>query len=191
MLRQAYMGLVGAQPAQGPDLTRNTLGAIIFDWRKRGSYSLSAIDSEPLQPFCFGKPPRANDVCWVLCFLGIAQRYSSTFARGPMAGALIGVPVTSNIEPWHGQSQHASKLFQCRWQPTWVQLAEFRCSAPASSRYAAIFVSPRRTIPPSPGIRSSSEVSSPGATYSAKLFSAVTFSVKKFFAAFSGTRPGA
>ena len=29
-----------------------------------------------------------------------------------MAGALIGCPLTSNIEPWHGQSQHVSKLFQ-------------------------------------------------------------------------------
>ena len=103
----------------------------------------------------------------------------------------MGSPFTSNIEPWQGQSQHVSKLFQCRWQPTWVQLAEFRCKAPASSRYAAIFASPRRTIPPWPGFRSSSELSSPGATYSAKLFSAVTFSVKKFFAALSGTRPGA
>ena len=41
-----------------------------------------------------------------------------------------------------------------------------------------------------PRLSSSSEPISPGATYSAKLFSAVTFSAKKFFAAFSGTRPG-
>ena len=44
--------------------------------------------------------------------------YSFTLAKGPMAGALIGCPSTSNIEPWHGQSQQVSKLFQCRWQPT-------------------------------------------------------------------------
>ena len=51
-------------------------------------------------------------------FLGIAECYSSTLARGPMAGALIGCPLTSNIEPWQGQSQQVSKLFQWRWQPT-------------------------------------------------------------------------
>jgi hypothetical protein len=65
-----------------------------------------------------------SDVC--LKPLGIVQCYSSTLARGPMAGALMGCPSTPNIEPWHGQSQHVSKLFQCRWQPTWVQLAECR-----------------------------------------------------------------
>ena len=44
--------------------------------------------------------------------------HSFTLARGPMAGALMGCPSTSNIEPWQGQSQQVSKLFQCRWQPT-------------------------------------------------------------------------
>lgn len=57
-------------------------------------------------------------------------------ADRPIAGALIGTPFTSNIEPWQGQSQHVPKLFQCSWQPTWVQLAEFRCRAPASSKDA-------------------------------------------------------
>ena len=38
----------------------------------------------------------------------------SIFASGPMAGALIGWPPVSNIDPWHGQSQQVSKLFQCR-----------------------------------------------------------------------------
>ena len=60
---------------------------------------------------------------------------------------------------------------------------------PQSSRYAAIFSSPRRTIAPWPRFRSSSEPSSPGATYSAKLFKAVTFSVTKFLAALSGIGP--
>jgi hypothetical protein len=51
-------------------------------------------------------------------------------------------------------------------------------------RQAAIFSNQLRTIAPCPRSRSSSEPSSPGATYSAKLFRAVTFSVIKFFAAF-------
>lgn len=45
------------------------------------------------------------------------ERRFSALASAPMAGALIGWPPTSNIDPRHGQSQHVSKLFQCRWQP--------------------------------------------------------------------------
>jgi hypothetical protein len=42
------------------------------------------------------------------------------------AGPLSAVPSIAKWEPWHGQSQHRSKEFQCRWQPTCVQAAETR-----------------------------------------------------------------
>jgi hypothetical protein len=52
------------------------------------------------------------------------QAYVRTGRKADTAGALIGWPFGAKIEPWQGQSQQVSKLFQCRWQPIWVQLAE-------------------------------------------------------------------
>jgi hypothetical protein len=68
---------------------------------------------------------------------------------------------------------------ECRWQPRWVH-----------SRYAATLLRPSRTIAPLPGFRSSSEDSSPGARYSAKFFTAVTFSFRKLPTAHGIMRSG-
>ena len=78
-----------------------------------------------------------------------------------------------------GQSQHRSSEFQCRWQPTWVQAADTRWTRPLSSRNAATLRSPSRMMAPCPGLSSSTDFNSPGATYSAKFFTAVTFSTMK------------
>jgi hypothetical protein len=49
--------------------------------------------------------------------LARAEFYSFTLAKGPMAGALIGWPSTSNIEPWHGQSQQVSNYSNAGGSP--------------------------------------------------------------------------
>src|SRR5437879_1263440 len=60
--------------------------------------------------------------------------YGFTSARGEKAGPLSAVPSGANCEPWQGQSQQRSKLFQCTWQPRCVHVAERRKSFPRSSR---------------------------------------------------------
>src|SRR2546423_6816117 len=54
--------------------------------------------------------------------------YGFTSARGEMAGPLSAVPSGANCEPWQGQSQQRSKLFQCTWQPRCVHAADRRKS---------------------------------------------------------------
>ena len=64
-------------------------------------------------------------------------------------------PSAAKIEPWHGQSQVPSALFQVTVQPLCVQDADTAWSVPEPSRHAAIFSSPRTITPPSPGAMSS------------------------------------
>ena len=56
---------------------------------------------------------------------------------GSRAGPWMTVLSASNIEPWHGQSQVRSALFQVTVQPLCVQLADTACRSPWSG--------PRRT----------------------------------------------
>ena len=58
-------------------------------------------------------------------------------------------------EPWHGQSQLRSAVFQLTWQPRWVQIGETATSVPSSRRWPATFSPAWRTMSPSPGARSS------------------------------------
>ena len=131
-----------------------------------------------------------SDIWYVLSSLGIAQCYSSILARGPMAGALMGCPSIPNIEPWHGQSQHVWKVS--------AGGSQHGCSLPSAGAGLPL----RRDTPQSstvPVARSRLRRASDRPVNSAhpvrhtrrSSSSAVTFSVKKFFAAFSGMRPGA
>jgi hypothetical protein len=47
-----------------------------------------------------------------------------TSSSDEMAGPFSAVPSGPNWEPWQGQSQQRSKLFQCTWQPRCGQRAE-------------------------------------------------------------------
>src|SRR3982751_1675794 len=57
--------------------------------------------------------------------------------RGDSAGPAITDPSVANREPWHGQSQVRSAVFQVTRHPICVQTAGHSDSAPAASRYAA------------------------------------------------------
>ena len=49
---------------------------------------------------------------------------ASTGSSGWIEGPFRTFPEVSKREPWHGQSQLFSALFQCTWQPRWGQMAE-------------------------------------------------------------------
>src|SRR2546423_6687230 len=85
----------------------------------------------------------------------------STGARSATDGPFSTLPSGSKREPWQGQSQVVSFRFQCTMHFKCGQTAVISCSAPASSRYTAIFFAPRRTTAPWPGFRSSAEEISP------------------------------
>jgi hypothetical protein len=65
-----------------------------------------------------------------------ARRYSAassfferlTLAKGSTAGPFRAVPSGANWDPWHGQSQHCSSVFQCATHPRCVQAAECKCN---------------------------------------------------------------
>ena len=46
----------------------------------------------------------------------VSRRYCSTSDRPTRAGPVITSPVAVNREPWHGQSQLFSSVFQCTTQ---------------------------------------------------------------------------
>jgi hypothetical protein len=89
------------------------------------------------------------------------EQTQSISGRDETAGAFRTVPSTAKCDPWHGQSQHRSREFQCTWQPTCEHVADRLCSVPSSLRNAAILVIPSRTIAPSPGRSRSTESISP------------------------------
>jgi hypothetical protein len=64
-------------------------------------------------------------------------------------------PSAAKIDPWQGQSQVLSALFQVTVQPLWVHVAETEWSSPPASLHAAIFSSPLTITPPAPGAMSS------------------------------------
>ena len=72
-----------------------------------------------------------------------APAYAS--GNGFSAGPLSTLPSGENCDPWHGQSQLRSNPFQWTMHPRCVHVADRRCSAPSSSRNAAIFFNPSRT----------------------------------------------
>ncbi len=72
--------------------------------------------------------------------------------RGPWSTS----PSGSKREPWQGQSQLRSALFQSSWQPRCVQIGETATRLPSSRRWPATFSPPWRTMSPSPGASSSS-----------------------------------
>jgi len=53
---------------------------------------------------------------------------------GSVAGPWITAPSCANTEPWHGQSQVESALFQVMEHPMCVHAAEKACSVPLSVR---------------------------------------------------------
>ena len=49
-------------------------------------------------------------------------------------------PVAENIEPWQGQSQVRSALFQVTGQPLWVHAADKACGCPSADFQTAMTV---------------------------------------------------
>jgi hypothetical protein len=64
----------------------------------------------------------------------LAAAGTFAFDNGSVAGPWITSPSAVNIEPWHGQSQLFSALFQVTVQPRWVQAADRAISLPFGER---------------------------------------------------------
>ena len=114
------------------------------------SHFIENTGSEPLRFLELFKSPRFMDVSlaqWMALIphelvaarvaqgqaaCGLNSIFQRTDESGAIAGALRGSPSVSKIDPWHGQSQQRSKLFQCKWQPTWVHAADRNATSPLS-----------------------------------------------------------
>src|SRR5688572_15091765 len=74
--------------------------------------------------------------------------FFSIGARSATDGPFSTLPSASKREPWQGQSQVVSVRFQCTMHFRCGQIAVISWNSPASSRYTATFLSPRRITAP-------------------------------------------
>jgi hypothetical protein len=83
-------------------------------------------------------------------------------SRSLTAGPWMTLPSLSKRDPWQGQSQVFSAVFQETMQPRCVQVADTATKPPSSLLYAAARSPSRLTIRPSPGGISSTSPLRPG-----------------------------